>query len=470
MCALLLSVWSGVSCSRGIIRSSSSVVNLLRRKSSICVTDKMTNDESVYDPHLRHLFDGPTSFNVYKKDIVNLSVGAPGPDLLKNCGKMMLKATEHRTVEEEKEGMHYLFQYGVTAGLWECREELSKFLTRRYQDTSVKRENLVLTCGATHGLQLLLTTILSPNGVIFVEEVTYMIALDVFRQFPFMRIVAIPMEDKTVDLEAFDRIVTEEKGKANYYLNDQKIFWGVFYTIPTYHNPTGMVLAPDKCEKLVEIARKNSIAIACDDVYNLLHYKEGPPPRRLLAYDSPEDSNYKGGNVISNGSFSKILSPAIRLGWIEGPPRVIKILRTSGILLSGGAPNHYVSGVITSLLELKYADEHLDLLRTTYAERLAAVCDTLDRYLPRCCSYSKPEGGYFIWITLPPDCDASEFMKWCNDKYKVAAIPGARFSNTGESKNFMRLSISFHSVQTLRDATQKLCEGLLTYVRNHMKP
>ncbi|XP_015119614.1 uncharacterized protein LOC107042891 isoform X2 [Diachasma alloeum] len=431
--------------------------------------DKMMEGDEVDDPHFRHLFDGNTAFNVYKKDIVNLSVGAPGPDLLKNCGKMMLKATEHRTAEEEKEGMHYLYQYGLTAGLWECREELSKFLTRRYQDSPVKRENLVLTCGATHGLQLLLTTILSPNGVIFVEEVTYMIALDAFRQFPLIRIVTIPMKEKTVDLEAFDRIVEEEKGRNNYYLSDQKIFWGIFYTIPTYHNPTGMVLPRDKCKMLVEIARKHSIAVACDDVYNLLHYKEGPPPRRLLAHDSPEDSDYKGGNVISNGSFSKILSPAIRLGWIEGPPRVIKILRTSGVLQSGGALNHYVSGVITSLLELKYADEHVDLLQRTYAERLAAVCDTFDRYLPRCCSYDKPEGGYFVWITLPPECDASEFMKWCSEKYKVTAIPGSRFSNTGEAKNFLRLSFSFHPVETLRDAAQKLCEGMLDYVRNHMK-
>ncbi|XP_011298708.1 uncharacterized protein YER152C-like [Fopius arisanus] len=429
----------------------------------------MTENNKVDDPHFRHLFDGNTSFNVYKKDVINLSVGAPGPDLLKNCGKILLKATEHRATEEEKEGMHYLYQYGITAGLWECREQLSEFLTRRYGDIPVKRENLVLTCGATHGLQLILTTILSPNGVIFVEEVTYMIALDAFRQFPLIRIVTVPMKDKTVDIEAFEKIVVEEKRRNDYYLNDQKIFWGMFYTIPTYHNPTGMVLPENKCRKLIEIARRHSVVIACDDVYNLLHYNEGSPPRRLLAYDSPDDEEYKGGNVISNGSFSKILSPAIRLGWIEGPPRVIKILRLSGILLSGGAVNHYVSGVITSLLELKYADEYLDLLKKTYAERLAAVCEILNRYLPRCCSYDKPEGGYFIWITLPPDCDAAEFMKWCNEKYRVTAIPGVRFSNTGEAKNFLRLSIAFHPTETLRNATQKLCEGILEYVRNDMK-
>ena len=90
--------------------------------------------------------------------------------------------------------MYYLFQYGITAGLWECRDELEQFLTRRYEDP-VFREQLVLTCGATHGLQLLLTSVVAPNGIIFVEEVTYMIALDAFKQFPLMRILT--SEDST---------------------------------------------------------------------------------------------------------------------------------------------------------------------------------------------------------------------------------------------------------------------------------
>lgn len=90
--------------------------------------------------------------------------------------------------EENKEGKHYLYQYGITPGLWECREQLAKFLSRRYGDP-VMREMLVLSCGATHGMQILLNTVVAPNGVIFVEEFTYMIALEAFRQFPLMKIV-----------------------------------------------------------------------------------------------------------------------------------------------------------------------------------------------------------------------------------------------------------------------------------------
>ncbi|XP_020278839.1 uncharacterized protein LOC109852257 isoform X2 [Pseudomyrmex gracilis] len=422
---------------------------------------------NVNDSYLRHLFDGDPVFNVYNHEATNLSVGAPGPDLLKNCTEMLTKSTRHRLEEEEKEGKYYLFQYGITAGLWECRDELAKFLSRRYGN-AVKREHLILTCGASHGLQLLLNTILSPNGVIFVEEVTYMIALDAFKQFPLMKVVTVPMKDDVVDLDAFEKIVAEEKAKGNFLVNNQKIFWAMFYTIPIFHNPTGMTLSPDQCKRLVEIARNNSIVVACDDVYNLLYYGQGLPPLRLFSYDNPEDPNYKGGNIVSNCSFSKILSPAIRFGWIEGGSRIVNTIKTSGVMCSGGAVNHYVSGLIASMLHENIEDEYLDKIIKIYRERLDTLCATLDRFLPSCCSYRRPGGGYFVWLHLPSDVDGTKFVSWCQKEYKVSAIPGVRFSYTGEAKNFLRLSIGFHTKEVLETAAQTLCKALLVYIRQKL--
>ncbi|XP_011692115.1 PREDICTED: uncharacterized protein YER152C-like [Wasmannia auropunctata] len=422
--------------------------------------------DNVHDPYLRHLFDGNPIYNVYNNEFISLSAGAPGPDLLKDCAEIINKSTQHRLKEEEKEGKYYLFQYGITAGLWECRDELAKFLSRRYGN-SVMREQLILTCGASHGLQLLLNTILSPNGIIFVEEVTYMIALDAFKQFPLIRIVTVPMKDDTVDLDALEKLIIKEKTTGNFLVSNQKLFWAMFYTIPTFHNPTGMTLSHDQCKRLVEIARNNSILVACDDVYNLLYYGQGFPPRRLFSYDDPNDSNYKGGNVVSNCSFSKILSPAIRFGWIESSPRIINIIKTSGIMCSGGGVNHYVSGVIASALH-ENLDEYLDKIIKIYKERLDTLCAILDQFLPKCCSYQRPEGGYFVWLHLPSDIDATAFVKWCEKEYKVSAIPGPRFSFTGGAKNFLRLSIGFHTKEVLKFATQTLCEALLTYIKHQV--
>lgn len=421
----------------------------------------------IHDPYLRHQFDGDPIFNVYNQEVVNMSVGAPGPDLLKFCIEMLNRSTQHRLEEEEKEEKYYLFQYGIAPGLWECRDELAKFLSKRYGN-SVMREQLILTCGASHGLQLLLNTILSPNGVIFVEEVTYMIALDAFKQFPLMRIVTIPMKDDIVDLDALEKIIIEEKIKGNFFLNAQKIFWAMFYTIPIFHNPTGMTLSPDQCKRLVEIAQNNSIVVVCDDVYNLLYYGQGSPPQRLFSYDDPKHINYKGGNIVSNCSFSKIFSPAIRFGWIESSPRVVNIVKTSGVMSSGGAVNHYVSGVMTSMLHKNLETEYLDKVIKIYKERLDTLCATFDRFLPNCCSYRRPKGGYFIWLHLPSDVDGTKFNKWCQKEYKVSAIPGTQFSYKGEAKNFLRISIGFHPKEVLETAIQTLCKALSTYVRHEV--
>ncbi|XP_023315789.1 uncharacterized protein LOC106648635 isoform X1 [Trichogramma pretiosum] len=416
------------------------------------------------DPYLRHLFDADPALNVYNSSIVNLSVGAPGPDLLKQCNTLLATATRHRLEEEEKEGKYYLFQYGITSGLWECREELAKFLTRRYGDP-VAREDLILTCGATHGLQLILTSVMAPDGVIFVDEVTYMIALDAFKQFPLKRVVSVPMKNDVVDLDELEKLVQAERHKS-YTLNENKIFWAMYYTVPTFHNPTGMTLTPDMCKRVVKMARDNAFAVVCDDVYNLLHYNNEYPPHRLFNYDDSKDPDYTGGNIISNGSFSKILSPALRVGWIECGPRVVNILKNSGILKSGGAVNHYVSGLVASLLHLKLEDRYLDSLIETYKGRMKALCDVLDEHLPNYCSYNHPEGGYFVWIKLPEDIDALPFMEWCKQVYKVMAIPGARFSNHGESKNCIRISIAFHSAETIAKAATIMCNAITEYMRD----
>lgn len=191
------------------------------------------------------------------------------------------------------------------------------------------------------------------------------------------------MKDDVVDLDALEKLVEQEK-KSDFALSETKIFWAMFYTMPTFHNPTASSLPPgkiirndinnkehifnitkdnknnyeilyqknmyicifyrisiglillyesyvqqEKCQRLVKLARKHKLLVACDDVYNVLYYGEGCPPHRLFFYDNPEDSDFCGGNVVSNGTFSKILFPAVRLGWIECHDKVTKIIKES---------------------------------------------------------------------------------------------------------------------------------------------
>lgn len=216
-------------------------------------------------------------------------------------------------------------------------------------------------------------------------------------------------------------------------------------------------------ESLIKLARKYDILIACDDVYNLLPFETDKPPKRLFAYDSFEDEDFKG-NVISNGTFSKLLSPGVRVGWIEGGPRIVEALRNAGVLKSGGAMNNYTSGIVCSLIELGLAEKQLKKCLETYKTQRNALCKALDENLPSSCSYVKPKGGYFVWIKLPENCDGDALSEHCLKKFKVFAIRGSRFSFENKARNFIRLSFAFHPPDVLRKAGKILCDGIKDYL------
>uniref|UniRef100_A0A182Y7Y2 Aminotransferase class I/classII large domain-containing protein n=2 Tax=Anopheles stephensi TaxID=30069 RepID=A0A182Y7Y2_ANOST len=410
---------------------------------------------------MNHLFDGG-ELNVYDQKIANLSAGAPGPDLLGKSAETFRQATEAR-VKYELNNSSFLFQYGPTIGTTEFRKTLASFLTDGYR-SEVNMSDLVQTSGATNGLHLILSTLVDLAGVIFVDEYTYMIALETIAQFNTMKIVPVPFGADGPDVASLQALIAQHRFAAT----KGKLFWGVYYTIPTFHNPTGIVFSEEKCQQLIKLARESNILIACDDVYNLLHYDnpEAAPPKRLFAYDIADMGRVDGwaGNVISNGSFSKILSPGIRLGWMECPPRCVEAFRNSGVLKSGGAANNYTGGVVSTLIQMGLAQRQLEHYSVNYTMRLNAMAETLEQHLPTECSFRKPKGGYFVWIRFPAHIDCAEFNRYCLEKYNVSAIPGIRFSVAGEARHFIRLTFAFHEPDYLRRSVRTFCQAAKDYL------
>ncbi|XP_058066138.1 2-aminoadipate transaminase [Anopheles bellator] len=410
---------------------------------------------------MNHLFDGG-ALNVYDQKIANLSAGAPGPDLLQGSAKLICQATEVRT-KYELENNSYLFQYGPAIGTLEFRETLASFLNEGYH-SEVNKSDLVQTSGATSGLHLILSTLVDLAGVVFVDEYTYMIALDVIGQFSTLKIVSLPLEKDGPNMAVLEELIEQHRFEPT----AGKLFWGIYYTIPTFHNPTGIVFSAEKCQRLITLARKSDILIACDDVYNLLHYTnpEAPPPKRLFAYDIEGLGKIDGwcGNVISNGTFSKILSPGIRLGWMECPPRCVETFRKSGVLQSGGAANSYTGGIVTTMIQQGLAQRQLKLYSRRYAERLQAMLETLEANLPKECSFFKPQGGYFVWVRFPDYVDCVKFNQFSMEKHRVAGVPGTRFSRTGGGRNFIRLTFAFHAPDYLRQSVATFCAAAREYM------
>ncbi|XP_017473614.1 PREDICTED: 2-aminoadipate transaminase isoform X1 [Rhagoletis zephyria] len=409
------------------------------------------------DRKLKHLFDG-TDWNVYDDLILNLGVGAPGPDLLENCCDIFQEATKHR-LNYEKENLSYLFQYGPTSGPVEVRNAISEYFSTQYIDNPVKSEDLIITTGASQGLHFVLSTLVDLNGIVFVDEVTYMIALDAIKQFTTITIIPLRLNNDGVSVKEFEQILQKKRFQSN-----SKTFWAMYYTIPAYHNPTGILFSEAICQNLAELAQKYDFLILCDDVYNILNYTIARPPKRLFAYDKGS------GNIISNGSFSKIIGPGLRMGWLEVPARLKPILEMSGILNSGGCFNNYTSGILASLFELKLAQVHIDKVSHAYKERMLATCEVLERHLPPSCNWTRPSGGYFIWISLPPLADAAKFLQYCVKDEKVFFIPGSRFAyEPTVAKNCLRLSIAFHSKEKLADGALRFCASLKRFLEEELK-
>ncbi|XP_055909514.1 2-aminoadipate transaminase [Eupeodes corollae] len=407
------------------------------------------------DKKLEHLFDD-SDLNVYDQNVINLGVGAPGPDILVNCCEIFEKATIHRMKKETvNQGM--LFQYGPPVGLPEVRSGIANFLTEAYK-SEVKSEDIIVTTGATQGMHIILSTLIDLNGYIFVDEVTYMVALETFQQFNTLKIIPVKLNSDGVDIDELRAGL-----KKNHFKSESKSYWGLYYAIPTYHNPTGIIFSKDILEKLISLAREFDILVACDDVYNTLYYGNNDAQKRLYAYDNLNDEDFKG-NVISNGSFSKIIGPGLRFGWLEAPPRCKIILESSGIFNSGGCLNNFTSGIMASLFELKLAQSHAKMVKDLYQERMLATCEILNNHLPKSCKFIEPQGGYFIWIKLPEHVDANDFLRVCLENNKIFFIPGNRFSFDNSFKNCFRISIAFHKKEVMIRAMMQICDELKKYL------
>ena len=285
---------------------------------------------------LEHLFSDRDQSSL------DLTIGAPGPEILAKLPPMFATGTAARMDQEAESGGN-LFQYGPEQGLVSYRRSLAQFLEAEYKDP-VDPDCLVLTTGATNGLFVACSLLLDRNAVIFVENPTYFIALEILSKDLGFRVVPIPMTSEGIDYKAFEEKVKEEKMIS---VVDSDKFWSMLYVIPNYHNPTGITYAKATCTELLRVCQANNVLAFCDDVYNLLSYQEQPASfARLKSLDSSDK-----GLVISNGTFSKILAPGLRVGWLELPRRLVAAFTGSGLLLSGGSQNNYTSGLVTSLLQ-----------------------------------------------------------------------------------------------------------------------
>jgi len=362
-------------------------------------------------------------------DVIDLGLGDPPTSLLPL--DLIRKSAQAQLSKDDNS----FLQYGAEQGNGYFRLALANFLTQHY-GFNVPSENLFITNGISKALDLICTLFTQAGDTIFVEEPTYFLALKIFVDHQ-LQVIPIESDEKGLLIEALQKKLSVYKPK-------------LLYTIPTHQNPNGRTLSQERRMRLVELSQQFDFLILADEVYQLLSYG-GKPPTSFGAYTEIE-------NVISLGSFSKILAPGLRLGWLQAHPKKINRLVTCGLLDSGGGLNPFTSAIVQNLVESGNLEKHINRLIEVYRVRLSFMDSSLRKHLPEI-TYSVPQGGYFFWVKLPEDMDASELRRKAKD-FKVDIRQGALFSSQKGLKNYMRLCFVFHEEDKIEEGIVRLKECL----------
>lgn len=360
------------------------------------------------------------------EDCIHFGVGQPSPDLLPV--KLLAEASEgfYRSAAPLE------LNYGERQGDRRFRDSLATFLATAY-GFSVQAEELFVSGGNSQALDFVCARFTRPGDTVLVEEPSYFLAFQIFRDHG-LKVVGVPMDEAGMRVDALERLVRQHRP-------------ALVYTIPSFHNPTGISLDKQRRRELALLSRELDVIVVADEVYQLLYADEPPPP--------PMAAHIGDGQVISLGSFSKILAPGLRLGWIQTGPELMQELLASGFVNSGGSLNHVTSHVARVVLDKGLLSPFIDHLRQTYARRIEAMDSALQKHLAGWMRWQRPQGGYFFWLEGPPGFAAASYRKAA-----LAAGTGFQaggvFSAGSDLDNYLRLSFAHYGVDEIHAGIDRL--------------
>ena len=357
----------------------------------------------------------------HKPGVVSLAGGSPEmgafvEDALRRMGSSVVR--EAATA----------FQYGPTEGMSAARGVVVEAMAAA--GTPSRPEDVLVTNGGQQGLDLMGRVFLNEGDAVLVEAPTYYGALDAFAAYR-PRILGVPVDDEGMDIAAAQEVLDTARGTG--------IRVKFAYTIPNFQNPTGVTMTLGRRRELLELARDYDLPILEDDVYAMLRYGGEPVPS-LSALEQQETGGPE--RVAYLGTFSKMFSPGVRLGWVHAHPEILRKMR----LAKHGAdlgPSTLSQTVAVEFFRGDEWREHIRRLIGIYRERRDAMLGSLAEFMPEGVSWTRPEGGFFIWVTLPEGVDASAMLSEAVER-GVAYVPGEDFYADGFGvKNRLRLSFSF---------------------------
>ncbi|HEX6506447.1 MAG TPA: PLP-dependent aminotransferase family protein [Chloroflexota bacterium] len=365
-----------------------------------------------------------------RPDVISFAGGLPAPELF--------PVDEVAAVSERvlrKAGKTAL-QYGPTEGYRPLRELLADQM--RGEGVPATADHVLITTGSQQAIDLVGKILLDPGDRVVVESPTYLAALQAWNAYE-AEFVAVPSDDSGMNVDAVEALGSQP---------------AMIYALPNFQNPRGITLAMERRHHLVDVARRHGIAILEDDPYHDLRFSGEHLPR-LVALDAARDDGVTyAGNVISLGTFSKILAPGLRVGWVLAPREVIEQLTQA----KQGADLHTSmldQMIAYEMLESGYLREHTKVLVQTYRHRRDVMLEALEEHFPAGVRWTRPEGGMFLWVEFPEAVDVVELLRAAREE-KVAFVPGHGFHCDRNDCSTLRLNFSNSSPERIRDGISRL--------------
>jgi 2-aminoadipate transaminase len=325
-------------------------------------------------------------------------------------------------------------QYGSGQGDPRLREQICDVM--RLEGIEAHPDDVVVTVGSQQAVDLVTRISCDPGDVVICEAPSYVGALGVFKAFQ-CEVVHAEMDADGLVPAALEQAIRAVKaaGKTIKFL----------YTIPNFHNPAGVTLSVERRPEILRICREHDILVLEDNPYGLLGFES--EPIRALRADEAE-------GVIYLGSFSKTFSPGMRVGWALAPHAV----REKLVLAQESAtlcPPSFNQMAVSAYLTQHDWQGQIKQMREMYRERRDAMMDALHDFMPAACTWNRPDGGFFVWLTLPPGIDAKAMLPRAVTA-RVAYVPGTAFFADGFGSGSMRLSFCFPTPERIREGVRRL--------------
>ncbi len=372
---------------------------------------------------VRDLFSAATS-----ADVISLSGGMPDVSLLPQAA---LRKATRATIENERE---IALQYGATNGRIETRQVICDLM--RDIGVRCKPDEVMPTSGAQQALDLIGKVFLDPDDIVLMEGPTYLTAIQAFSAYePDIR--CIPFDDDGMRMD-----LLEEELKRIGAGNPRLKF---LYTIPNFQNPGGVTMVPERRKRLIELSHEYDFIVVEDDPYGRLRY-DGGHMIPLKALDP---------NVIYLGTISKIFAPGLRIGWIVAQKDVISrvnLVKQGSDLCGSSLDQLVMAHYFTDTPWQRTLQKFIKVYRT----RRDAMLNALEEYFPPEATWTHPEGGLFVWVTLPEYVDTDSMLGAALEA-GVTYVPGNSFFADGETgKNSMRINFSFETPENIEEAIRRL--------------